>query len=228
MTFVFLAPEARSVALAGDFDGWDAARLPMRREGSGLWTVDVPLAPGRYQYAFVVDGRRFVADPSAPRATGDDFGTPTSVVTVGGAARAAGGIAVRRAHRAARLAGRRPRGARGGARPDGAAGGRLDERTRAAVAALVDSARAAGAARRRRWSTRRSRARARAPTARGSSPPVRALAGDLARARAALGAPPRSRSSWRGRRRSAPAPRRRSSRGCAATTPARRWSCRSP
>ncbi|MGD0483349.1 MAG: isoamylase early set domain-containing protein [Gemmatimonadales bacterium] len=91
VTFVFLAPDARSVALAGDFDGWDPARLPMQREGSGLWTVDVPLAPGRYQYAFVVDGRRFIADPSAPRATGDDFGTPTSVVTVGGAARAAGG-----------------------------------------------------------------------------------------------------------------------------------------
>ncbi len=91
VTFVFLAPEARSVALAGDFDGWDAARLPMQREGPGLWTVDVPLAPGRYQYAFVVDGRRFIADPAAPRATGDDFGTPTSVVTVGGAARAAGG-----------------------------------------------------------------------------------------------------------------------------------------
>ena len=90
VTFVFLAPEARSVALAGDFDGWDAARLPMQREGPGLWTVDVPLAPGRYQYAFVVDGRRFIADPSAPRATGDDFGTPTSVVTIGGAARAAG------------------------------------------------------------------------------------------------------------------------------------------
>ena len=91
VTFVFVAPQARSVALAGDFDGWDAARLPMRREGSGLWTVDVPLAPGRYQYAFVVDGRRFTADPSAPRATGDDFGTPTSVVTVGGVVRAAGG-----------------------------------------------------------------------------------------------------------------------------------------
>jgi hypothetical protein len=91
VTFVFLAPQASSVALAGDFDGWDAARLPMRREGPGLWTVDVPLAPGRYQYAFVVDGRRFVPDPSAPRATGEDFGTPTSVVTVGGAARAAGG-----------------------------------------------------------------------------------------------------------------------------------------
>ena len=91
VTFVLLAPEARTVALAGDFNGWDAARTPMRREGSGLWSLVVPLEPGRYLYAFVVDGRRFVADPAAPRAAGDDFGTPTSVVTVGGAARAAGG-----------------------------------------------------------------------------------------------------------------------------------------
>ncbi len=92
VTFVLVAPGARSVALAGDFDGWDRARMPMRRVASGLWTLDVPLAPGRYQYAFVVDGSRFVADPAAPRAVGDDFGQPNSVVTVGdGAMRAAGG-----------------------------------------------------------------------------------------------------------------------------------------
>jgi hypothetical protein len=91
VTFVLVAPEARTVALAGDFDDWDRARMPMRREASGLWTVEVPLAPGRYQYTFVVDGRRFVADPAAPRAVGDDFGQPNSVVTVGAAMRAAGG-----------------------------------------------------------------------------------------------------------------------------------------
>jgi hypothetical protein len=92
VTFVLVAPEARTVALAGDFDGWEGARMPMRQEASGLWVLDVPLPPGRYQYAFVVDGRRFVADPAAPRAVGDDFGQPTSVVTVGGGAmRAAGG-----------------------------------------------------------------------------------------------------------------------------------------
>ena len=84
VTFVLVAPQARRVALAGDFNDWDAARVQMRREASGLWTVDVPLASGRYRYVFVVDGRRFVADPAAPRAAGDDFGTPTSVVTVGG------------------------------------------------------------------------------------------------------------------------------------------------
>ncbi len=91
VTFVLLAPGARSVALAGDFDGWDAARLPLRRGEGGLWTLDVTLPPGRYRYAFVVDGRRFVADPSAPPAVGDDFGQPTSVVTVAGRGLAAGG-----------------------------------------------------------------------------------------------------------------------------------------
>jgi len=90
VTFVLVDPRARSVALAGDFDGWDRSHLAMRRGASGLWTVDVPLAPGRYRYAFVVDGRRFVADPTAPPAVDDDFGQPTSVVTVSGA-RAAGG-----------------------------------------------------------------------------------------------------------------------------------------
>ena len=83
VTFVLLAPQASAVAVAGDFNGWDAARMPMVRGASGLWTIEVPLDPGRYQYAFVVDGRRFVADPAAPRAAGDDFGTPSSVVTVG-------------------------------------------------------------------------------------------------------------------------------------------------
>jgi len=92
VTFVLLEPRAGAVTLAGDFNGWDAARTPLRRESSGIWTIDVPLRPGRYRYAFVVDGRRFVADPAAPRAVGDDFGQPTSVVTVGGAARAAGGL----------------------------------------------------------------------------------------------------------------------------------------
>jgi len=44
----------------------------------------VPLAPGRYRYAFLVDGSRWLADPAAPRARDDEFGTPSSVVTVGG------------------------------------------------------------------------------------------------------------------------------------------------
>ena len=81
--FVFVAPNAKQVALAGDFNDWDTGRTQLvKNEQSGMWTADVRLSPGRYSYAFVVDGERWVADPRAPRAVGDDFGRPSSTVTV--------------------------------------------------------------------------------------------------------------------------------------------------
>src|SRR6266566_5203436 len=82
--FVLLAPQAASVALVGDFNDWDPARSPMRAAHSGLWATIVPLAPGRYHYAFLVNGVEWRRDPAAPAALDDDFGAPSSVVTVGG------------------------------------------------------------------------------------------------------------------------------------------------
>lgn len=81
--FVLVAPGATSVAVAGDFNDWQPERLPLRRSDGGLWSAAVPLPGGRYTYSFLVDGRRWVADPTAPRAPGDDFGAPSSVVMVG-------------------------------------------------------------------------------------------------------------------------------------------------
>jgi 1,4-alpha-glucan branching enzyme len=77
------APGASRVSLVGDFNQWDASATPMRQLGDGrLWLVDVPLAPGRHVYAFVVDGD-VTPDPAAPRAGEEDFGVPSSVVLVG-------------------------------------------------------------------------------------------------------------------------------------------------
>jgi hypothetical protein len=82
--YVVVAPGAASVSLVGDFNDWDARLSPMRADRDGrLWTVTIPLPAGRHRYAFLVNGARWLADPSAPRAP-DDFGTPSSVVTVGG------------------------------------------------------------------------------------------------------------------------------------------------
>jgi len=83
--FVVVLPGAHAVSLVGDFNDWDASATPMApRDADGIWSVTVPLAPGRYQYSFLVDGVTWVADPAAPRALEDDFGRPNSVVTVGG------------------------------------------------------------------------------------------------------------------------------------------------
>jgi hypothetical protein len=82
--FVVRAPGAGTVALVGDFNNWDGAATPMLAAHNGaLWSVTIPLTPGRYRYAFLVNGSRWIVDPAAPRAQ-DDFDTPSSVVTVGG------------------------------------------------------------------------------------------------------------------------------------------------
>ncbi|HVZ48452.1 MAG TPA: isoamylase early set domain-containing protein, partial [Gemmatimonadaceae bacterium] len=82
--FTLVAPRAARVAVVGDFNHWDPARTPMRRAADGSrWEITVPLAPGRYDYSFVVDGV-LATDPSAPRAPDADFGAPNSIVFVRG------------------------------------------------------------------------------------------------------------------------------------------------
>jgi hypothetical protein len=48
-----------------------------------MWEVEVRLPLGRYNYAFLVDGR-LARDPGAPSTTDDGFGTPNSVLMVQG------------------------------------------------------------------------------------------------------------------------------------------------
>ena len=47
-------------------------------------SVSLPLTAGRYEYAFVVDGKRWIADPSLPTAH-DEFGGEHSVLRLGAA-----------------------------------------------------------------------------------------------------------------------------------------------
>jgi hypothetical protein len=82
--FALVAPSAGNVSVVGDFNGWNPTSLPLRRSGDGrTWEVVVPLPPGRYAYAFMVDGR-ISRDPVAPQSSGDDFGVANSIVLVKG------------------------------------------------------------------------------------------------------------------------------------------------
>jgi len=79
---VLVHPDARSVAVAGDFNGWDAERSPLMRSESGIWTAMLPLNEGRYHYMFVVDGQQWVPDPLAEETSLDGFGARNSVLDV--------------------------------------------------------------------------------------------------------------------------------------------------
>jgi len=82
--FVLAAPGASQVNLVGDFNGWDSAAIPLQPVGAaGVWSVVVLLSPGRHEYAFVINGREWRPDPTAPRALANEYGPPNSVITVG-------------------------------------------------------------------------------------------------------------------------------------------------
>jgi hypothetical protein len=84
--FELAAPTASRVALVGSFNEWNPVATPLRRDPStGKWIVSLRLPPGRHVYAFVVDGD-VTADPTAPRAADDDFGSANSVLLVAGRA----------------------------------------------------------------------------------------------------------------------------------------------
>ncbi len=77
--FTYFAPNATSVYLIGDFNNWNTNATMMKKNADGLWSVIVPLTPGKYQYKFFVDGK-YEADPTNPITEGP-YGN--SVIRIG-------------------------------------------------------------------------------------------------------------------------------------------------
>ena len=80
VTFRYSPAVRGPVSVVGTFNLWDPRAHPLARSAQE-WHVTVFLPPGRYPYAFVVDGRRA---PLAERVSPP--GAPYLIVTVGTAA----------------------------------------------------------------------------------------------------------------------------------------------
>lgn len=82
--FVLVAPDAKKVAVVGDFNGWDSSHegYQAQHRGGGVWSVMAPVPVGHHKYSFVVDDSVWVADPVAPRAVDNDFGVTNSALVV--------------------------------------------------------------------------------------------------------------------------------------------------
>jgi len=57
-------PDANSVKLSGDFDGFDADDLQLQKKGSN-WILSLILPAGNYDYRFMVDNKQ-IRDPANP------------------------------------------------------------------------------------------------------------------------------------------------------------------
>jgi 1,4-alpha-glucan branching enzyme len=102
VTFSYADPNATSVHLAGEFNNWvdnmdgkvtGHTDWLLKSDGSGNWTLTVPLVPGKYRFKYVIDGgARWEKDARLP-ATPDDNSLIEVKVDAGENTRAAPGSA---------------------------------------------------------------------------------------------------------------------------------------
>ncbi len=92
ITFTLHAPAAERVQIAGDFNAWNPAGSEMEL-CDGVWRKTVPLAPGRYRYRYVVDGR-WQSDPQNPQVEPSPYGDYDSVVVLRGSEAGEAGASV--------------------------------------------------------------------------------------------------------------------------------------
>ena len=82
VTFTVHADNDKAVYVAGEFNGWDpAAKRMVDKDGSGLYSAVLALAPGEYEYKFVINGI-WCVDPNCREWRQNSLGTLNSVLRV--------------------------------------------------------------------------------------------------------------------------------------------------
>jgi 1,4-alpha-glucan branching enzyme len=77
----FNHPAAKSVSIAGTFNGWRPGATEMVPVGQGRWLKELVLPPGRYEYRLVIDNE-WISDPLAVETAPNPFGGVNSVLNV--------------------------------------------------------------------------------------------------------------------------------------------------
>jgi len=79
----FAAQTYRSVHVIGDFNGWDRTAEPMIWEPpKKCFTLELFLAPGKYEYKLLLDKETLTSDPDNPESVYDGFDGRNSVLTI--------------------------------------------------------------------------------------------------------------------------------------------------
>lgn len=81
LIFLFNAPPGEIVSVAGDFNNWDPFMYELKEGPAGVYSIDIPLSSGTYQYVFFHNGKRFT-DPQNPRRIYSRDGRAASVIAV--------------------------------------------------------------------------------------------------------------------------------------------------
>ena len=79
---------AAAVFLAGSFNDWNESAIAMSRDDNGIWTANLDLLPGRYEYKFIIDGQwccssELLPDASRALCVPNTMGTMNFAVDIG-------------------------------------------------------------------------------------------------------------------------------------------------
>ena len=82
VVFNVWAPNAQRVSVIGNFNNWDPAGKKLTdKKGDGVYSTVISLAPGEYEYKFVINGTWYV-DPNCKEWRQNSLGTLNSVLRV--------------------------------------------------------------------------------------------------------------------------------------------------
>jgi hypothetical protein len=77
--FVIYQPNTEKAEIVGSFTDWKA--IPMTAAGD-YWQITLDLSAGEHRFAYILDGRQQVNDPTIPIREKDDFGGENSILEV--------------------------------------------------------------------------------------------------------------------------------------------------
>jgi 1,4-alpha-glucan branching enzyme len=85
--FQYDFPSARTVCVAGEFNGWEwqsnqSRTILLKKNADGIWQARRKIPPGRYQYKIVLDYQSWILDPYNPYTYDDGRGNINSLLIV--------------------------------------------------------------------------------------------------------------------------------------------------
>lgn len=86
-TFYYVSDSARSVSVAGEFNGWEyrpeqPRAIIMKKNSRGVWEATAEIPSGRYQYKIVIDYQTWITDPYNTNTVDDGTGNINSLLVV--------------------------------------------------------------------------------------------------------------------------------------------------
>jgi len=83
LIFLYHDDSAEKVALAGDFNNWNAGSINFKKETDGIWRTEIAIPErGLCRYKFIINETRWIDDPANGKKEPDNYGGFNSIVTL--------------------------------------------------------------------------------------------------------------------------------------------------